>query len=111
MKVSIVVPSKGCKYLSYLLTSLKNQSIKGFEVILIVKDCSIKYVEKLCQKYTLVCTIIEQKTGYFTHALNMGKREVRGDIVIFTDDDVIALKRWVERYVKLWQVSLVEIFI
>jgi len=45
VKVSIVVPSKGCKYLSYLLASLKNQSIKSFEVILIVKDCSIKYVK------------------------------------------------------------------
>jgi len=51
MKVSIVVPSKGCKYISYLPASLKNQSINGFEVILIVKNCSIKYVKTLPKIY------------------------------------------------------------
>jgi hypothetical protein len=31
----------------------------------------------------------------------MGKKEARGDITVFTDDDVIPLQKWVERYVRL----------
>ena len=44
MKVSIVVPSKGCKYLSYLLTGLRDQSVKPNEVVLAVKECDTKEV-------------------------------------------------------------------
>jgi glycosyltransferase involved in cell wall biosynthesis len=101
MKVSIVVPSKGCRYLNYLLTSLKDQSVRSFEIILIVKDCLPKFVENLCQKYFLNCIVIKQREGYFTHALNLGKKEAKRDITIFTDDDTIPLKKWVERYIRL----------
>jgi glycosyltransferase involved in cell wall biosynthesis len=101
MKVSIVVPSKRCLYLRYLLRSLRNQSHKSFEVILVLKDCNFKIIESLCQAYSLNCVIIEQEEGYFTHALNLGKREARGDITIFTDDDVIPPQKWVERYIRL----------
>ena len=45
------------------------------------------------------CTIIEQKEGYFTHALNTGKREARGDVVVFTDEDAILPRKWLERWV------------
>jgi glycosyltransferase involved in cell wall biosynthesis len=101
MKVSIVVPSKGCVYLRYLLRGLRSQSYRSFEVIQVLKDCDLMVVESLCQDYSLNCVVIEQREGYFTHALNLGKKEARGDITIFTDDDVIPLQKWVERYVKL----------
>jgi len=99
MKVSIIVPSKGCKYLGYLFLGLREQSFRPSEVILVVKECNLKYVENLCRKNSLPCVIIEQKHGYFTHALNMGKKEARGDITIFTDDDAVPLHKWVERYI------------
>jgi glycosyltransferase involved in cell wall biosynthesis len=101
MKVSIVIPSKGCEYIRYLFTGLRGQTINPFEVILVVKDCMVKAVEKLCQEYSLRCIVIEQKEGYFTHALNLGKKEAKGDITIFTDDDVIPPRKWVERYTRL----------
>jgi glycosyltransferase involved in cell wall biosynthesis len=101
MKVSIVVPSKGCAYLRYLLRGLRSQSYPFFEVILVLKDCDLRVVESLCQGYSLNCIVIEQREGYFTHALNLGKREVKGDIMIFTDDDVTPLQKWIERYIKL----------
>jgi len=99
MKVSIVIPSKGCQYLSYILKSLKRQVIKPYEVILVLKYCEIKRVEAITQG--LNSAIIEQKRGFFTHALNLGKRETQGDIIIFTDDDVILPKGWIKRYLKL----------
>jgi hypothetical protein len=58
-------------------------------------------VENLCEELNLPCIIVEQKQGYVTHALNIGKRETRGDIAIFTDDDAIPLRKWIERYIKM----------
>jgi len=101
MRVSIVIPSKGCEYIRYLFTGLRGQTINLFEVVLVIKDCILKAVEKLCQEYSLRCIVVEQKGGYFTHALNLGKKEAKGDITIFTDDDVIPPRKWVKRYIEL----------
>ena len=101
MKASIVVPSKGCEYLRYLLKGLRSQSYKSFEAILILKDCDLRVAERLCQDYSLNCVILEQKEGNVTQALNMGKKEAKGDITIFTDNDAIPLQGWVERYIKI----------
>ena len=101
MKISVIVPSKKCKYLRYLLASLKAQTTESFEIILVVKDCDLKVIEDLCREYSLNCIIIEQKEGYFTHALNLGKKEAKGDITIFTDDDAIPPPKWIERYTRL----------
>jgi glycosyltransferase involved in cell wall biosynthesis len=101
MKTSIIVPSKGYIYLRYLLGGLRDQSYRSFEVILVLKDCDLRIVESLCQGYSLNCVVIQQREGYFTHALNLGKREAKGDITIFTDDDVIPPQKWIERYIKL----------
>jgi len=99
MKVSVVIPSKGCHYLGYALKSLREQTVKPYEVILVLKDCDVREVER--SSHGLNTMIIEQKRGFFTHALNIGKREARGDIVVFTDDDAIFPKGWIERYIKL----------
>jgi len=98
MKVSVIIPSKGCHYLEYALRSLKSQTVKPYEVILVLKDCSIKKIEELTKDLNAI--VIEQREGFFTHALNRGKREARGDIVVFTDDDVIFPGGWLERYVR-----------
>jgi len=99
MRVSVIIPSKGCQYLEYTQISLRSQTVKPYEVVLVLKDCDIMRIEELAKGLNTV--IIEQKKGFFTHALNMGKREARGDIVVFTDDDVILLRGWIERYVRL----------
>lgn len=100
MKVSVVIPSSGCKYLMYPLFSLREQTVRPYEVILVVKGCPIELVERLCRLNGLPCIIVEQKRGYFTTALNMGKENASGDIVLFTDDDAIAPKGWIERYIR-----------
>ena len=100
MRISVIVPSKGCTRLKYLFLGLKEQSIRPSEVILVLKGCNVKRVEDLCGTYGLPCAIIEQERGYFTHALNMGKREADGDLLVFTDDDAIPPRRWLERWIK-----------
>jgi glycosyltransferase involved in cell wall biosynthesis len=101
MKVSIIVPSKGCAYLSFLMRALRDQTIRPSEVILVVKSCDLRSVESLCDKFSLSCVIIEQRKGYVTHALNIGKSEAGGDLILITDEDAIPLKGWVERYIEL----------
>jgi len=91
--------NRGCQYLDFTLKSLKGQVIKPYEVILVLKDCEIRHIEAVTQGLNHV--VIEQRRGFFTHALNLGKREAQGDIIIFTDDDVILPKGWVKRYLKL----------
>jgi hypothetical protein len=51
----------------------------------------VRHAEGLCN---LRCAIIEQNGGYFT--LDIGKREAKGDLVIFMDD-AIPLGKWIER--------------
>lgn len=99
--VSVIVPSKKCTYLNYLLSRLKKQTTMPNELILVLKYYNIKQIERSCDQYSLPCVIIEQRRGYFTHALNMGKKEARGDIIVFTDDDTIPPKKWIQKYITL----------
>lgn len=101
-KISLIIPSKGCKFLEYALRSLANQSLKPTEVILVLKDCEIKIIERLCSEFNLNFILEEQKKGFVTNALNLGKKIAIGDILIFTDDDIIAPEKWIENYVKLF---------
>ncbi len=98
--MTVVIPSKRGEYLEYTLKSLANQTIKPDEVVLVLKNCKISKIEKICDELGLNCIIEEQKRGYFTHALNMGKNFASGDIILFTDDDAIATNIWVEQYIK-----------
>ncbi|MEL9989897.1 MAG: glycosyltransferase family A protein [Thermoproteus sp.] len=99
MKISIVVPSKGCIYIKYLLTSLRDQTTKPNEIVLVLKDCDVQRIEKAYSPW-LNLVVVEQKEGYFTHALNLGKKAASGDIIIFTDDDAITPKGWIKKYIR-----------
>jgi glycosyltransferase involved in cell wall biosynthesis len=101
--VSVVVPSTNYSYLKHLLSSLSRQTLRPYEVVIVVKGFNSRHIEELCTSSNLRCVVIEQTRGYFTHALNLGKRRASGDIVVFTDDDAIAPPKWIERYVKLHQ--------
>ncbi|MGC9107814.1 MAG: glycosyltransferase, partial [Infirmifilum sp.] len=103
-KISVIVPSTSLGRLGTLLRSFAYQSVKPHEVVIVVKSVEVDGVKKVCNALNLNCIVLEQRVGYFTHALNMGKDASTGDIVLFTDDDAIALPKWVERYVKLFEV-------
>lgn len=96
--VSVIVPSLGCEYLKYLLIGLRDQTTLPKEVIIVAKNCNLRDIEKLCNLYSLNCLLIEQKYGSFTDALNIGKREASGDILVFVDEDVILPPKWIQRY-------------
>jgi cellulose synthase/poly-beta-1,6-N-acetylglucosamine synthase-like glycosyltransferase len=56
----------------------------------------------LSQKYRIASVLIEQKAGYFTHALNLGKDAATGDIIVFTDSDAMPPRNWISNYSKLF---------
>jgi len=103
-RVSVLIPATSHLRLKYLLSSLSRQTQRPYEVIIVLKDANVNYVEEICAKRALRCTIIEQTYGFFTHALNLCKREASGEIAIFTDDDAIAPPSWIERYIKLHKI-------
>ncbi len=86
LSVSVIIPSKGGEYLEHTLKSLANQSIKPHEVILVLKNCDMIKFEALCEKLKLNCIIEEQKEGYVTQAMNIGKKIADCEILIFTDE-------------------------
>jgi hypothetical protein len=89
MKVSIVVPSKGCKYLGYLLTGLRDQNVKPNEVVLVVKECDTKRSKISCCKASLSCVVIEQRRGFFTHALNLGKKNATRNLLLLYKSSIL----------------------
>lgn len=103
MKVSVIVPSTSLGRLGTLLRSLAHQSVKPHEVVIVVKNVEVNSVEKVCNALSLNCIVLEQRVGYVTRALNMGKDASAGDIVVFTDDDAIALPKWLKRYGDLFK--------
>jgi len=100
-KVSIIIPTVNEHYLSYIISSLKKQTKKPYELIIISKGFDPKLAEGLCSKLDFKYTVIEQRKGGFTQALNIGKSEAKGNLLIFADDDIIAPPDWVEKYIKL----------
>ena len=93
MKASVIIPSKGCSYIKHPLLALRGQTLRPHETVLVVKGCDIKEVEDLCHKANLRCVVIGQRSGFFTHALNLGKKNATGDLLLYTDDDAIPVKR------------------
>jgi len=103
-RVSVVVPTTDIERLEYLIKSLSTQTLRPYEVVIVAKNVDVVSLENICERHDLRCVILEQVEGFFTRALNMGRKAASGDIVLFTDDDAIALPKWVERYVKLFEV-------
>ena len=85
IKFSIIVPVYNTeKYLKRCLDSIKKQSFKDYEVI-IVNDGSTDNSGDIIKKYPY--KVINQENLGLSMARNNGVKEARGDYVIFLDSD------------------------
>ena len=95
IKFSIVVPVYNVeKYVEKCLYSLKNQTYKNFEVILVCDKSTDKtndIVDKFVKKDKRFIKIYEEHTG-LARAKNLGVEKSNGDYIVFLDgDDYIEL--------------------
>jgi len=90
--------------IKHCLESLARQTYGNFETVVVYKPNGDE-TEKVLSLYKekLNMKIIAQESGYFTHALNMGLKNARGDIILFLDDDAIAFPDWIEQHIKIYR--------
>ena len=102
MKTSIIIPMYNeSKYISRCLDSLKNQTYKDFELILIddgSKDNTIVIAKWYDKDFNL--TILQQKNSGPWTARNRWAREAKWDILIFVDADMRFDEKYIEELIK-----------
>ena len=89
-KVSVIVPIYNVeKYIDKCLSTLKNQSFRDFEVLLIndeTPDNSMQIAEKYASEDSRFL-IFSKKNGGLSDARNYGIEHSRGEFIVFVDSD------------------------
>jgi len=97
-KISVVIPAYNEeKYLPACLASLKQQTFKDFEVIVVDNNSTDKTVSEaaLFQKRLNLRIILERKKGRGL-ARNTGFKSAQGEVIFSTDADTILPANWIE---------------
>lgn len=88
--ISVVIPIyKTEEYLEECVESVRNQSFKDIEIIL-VNDGSPDNCRQICDEYKLKDSrikVIHKKNGGLSDARNYGIKEAKGEYIIFLDSD------------------------
>ena len=104
MDVSVVIATfRRAWSLPLALESLTAQTRMPDEVVVVLKpsgDGSEDVIKEYESK--LPIKLLIQRRGNVTDAVEMGYRSASGDLVLFIDDDAIAHKEWVERYMRFF---------
>ncbi len=101
MKISVIICTYNrCESLARTLKSFTKISVPEgslWELVLVdnnSKDKTKLFVEEFKKNYRLnIEYIFEEKPGK-SHALNHGIKQAKGEIIAFTDDDVIVDRDW-----------------
>jgi cellulose synthase/poly-beta-1,6-N-acetylglucosamine synthase-like glycosyltransferase len=107
--VTVVIPTyKRADLLPNVLSALKRQTYKDFDVVVVVKP-SGDGTEEILRKASssLKITMVIQTKGHIVDAYFLGAKNSTGDIVAFLDDDAIPADTWLEETVKIFQNSTV----
>ena len=91
--VSIILPVYNVEeYITDCINSIKNQTFKNFEIIIVddeTKDKSIEIAESLLETTDIDYKIIHRKNGGLAAARNSGIRVAKGEYLVFVDSDDI----------------------
>ncbi|MBX4196662.1 glycosyltransferase [Candidatus Pacearchaeota archaeon] len=94
MRVSVIIPAYNEeKFLPSLIKSLRNQSMKAFEIIIVDNnstDTTYTLAKKLADK------AYKCKEQGISPARNYGAKKAKGDILAFIDADCIASRDWIK---------------
>ena len=90
LKISVIIPVYNAEqYLEECLNSIRNQTYKELEVIL-VDDGSTDNSGKICDKYTKVDNrfrVLHINNSGPSYARNIGLKEAQGEYITFVDAD------------------------
>ncbi len=99
-KISVVIPSyNSMKTLGNTLESLKKQSFKNFEV-LVVDDCSKDESFALAKGYKGIKVLRNKKNSGPAATRNLGIKNSKGEIIALTDADCVMEEDWLENMYK-----------
>lgn len=101
--ISIIIPTHNRpNKLKRLLESIKNQSFKPYEVLVIDDNSSLKEKNKIvCDDYNFVRYFLNESNKWAPYSRNKWIRESQYDILCFTDDDDIWNKQKLEKQYSL----------
>lgn len=89
--ISIIIPAYNCeRYVEECLGSLKNQTFKNFEIIIVddgSTDATREVIEQYASASDLMIKLICQENGGASKARNTGLEHVSGEFVAFIDAD------------------------
>jgi glycosyltransferase involved in cell wall biosynthesis len=90
MKAHVIIPSyRRASDLGHVLSCLSQQTVKPSKVTIVLKpsgDGSETIIRQFTDRLSL--EVIYQVKGGFVDALNLGLKNVKGDIAVFLDDDI-----------------------
>jgi len=96
--LSIIIPTYNEEnYLPFLLSSIKNQGFKNYEIIVADNNSKDKTAE-IARTYG--CKIV--KGGMPPKARNNGAKKAKGRLLLFLDADVILPENFLERAIKIF---------
>ncbi len=99
-KISVIVPTHNRRgLLEKKLIALESQ--QPFEVIVIADGCTddtVTFLQSYESNYDL--RFLETSGRGVSFARNLGAKEAKGDILLFSDDDVIPQTSWLEAHAK-----------
>ena len=103
--VSVVIPCYNLGlYLLDAINSVKNQSYKNCEIILVNDGSTDQYTIDLVRDIKKndkdVCTIIQKNKG-LSEARNVGIREAKGKYIVCLDSDDVLDEKYIEKTVKV----------
>jgi len=106
-KISVVISTYSKDRLGYLsgcIRSIKKQSLKPDEIILVL-DPDPDLVEFYESKLTEDVMIVVSKKCGLSNARNAGIKRAKGEIIAFVDDDAVTDENWLENLVKNYEDS------
>lgn len=100
-KISVIIPAFNAeKFIEKCLISLKEQTFKDFEII-VVDDGSRDKTAEIAQKYARV---VKNKINLGEgQSRNVGAKEARGDILVHTDADVVTPPDWLQNILRIME--------
>ena len=95
---SVVIVAAGKSgYLEYCLESLKNQTYKNFEVIVIDNSLNPNFNQYITRRYKQVKLFPQQQNLFYAGGLNKGIDMAQGEFILCLNDDVILEEQFIER--------------